>query len=1000
MSDSSSSSSSGADTTDNSVPTFVSSLVFNLVVAAVIFVAFCILRPRFKRVYAPRTYAVSKEKRSSTVSSQPLAWISAIFRVRDEEIIARVGLDTYMFLRLMRTMFIIFFVLSILSVITILPANITGGGEATGMDRLTMANVPGESGKLWVHIVFFMVFVVWVMRTIFGELKVYTRLRIWWLTNPTHSSKVGASTVLVSTLPSALMDSDSKLSSMFNMFPGGVRQIIVNRNCSKLEKVVEDRNAFVGSLEKALTSYAVKCEQAHIKSVKKGVAYVAPKHPMTRASKIPFKGPKLDVFEYYSTQIASLNQKICEMSGDKEQFKRESSAFVLFRKQMAAHMAAQTVLDYKPFSMNSVSLDINPDDIIWSNLNMNPYDRRIRGYISFAATIGLVIVWTILTTALVSLISIDNLKKIPALSSMTNSKWFGLFSGIVPAVVLAVLMAVLPMILRLLLRLEGTPRVSEVNLRLLHRFFFFQVWNVYLVMIFSTAILTVATDALKDPSMILKLIPTNVPKSATPVLVYVLLLAFTGAAKEILQIARLVLRYVLPLLFAKTPRAISNAEKPAEFDWGTSIPVHSLIFLMGFSYSFISPLVNCFVAAYFGLFYLVYRYQFLYVYNDANWVTGGLSFPKAIQQIMVGVYISEVYMLLMMVAKIADNVNANGIVRVVFTALTLLLTVIAHLYINDAYLPIINFMPVRGAADIEANPKIASMFPNVMSDGDMSDDTLETASNLTAEHKARLGFYAAYGSLVPKKLIDYVLHKVPSLLDPRRFISPKPGQGKTDIADEEEAIMSDESPPPVLNVQTTTTDGFLPMPTAHHYNDENALGISARRSSQNTNVLSIDSANAMQQMPMPPANLLAPGEHATGDNSLSIHSYTSATELRQRRSMAPSATSMAKRRSRFDTASDRLEADAGDNALAEAFSNPALRAKPESVVWVPRDNNNLCDELHQNVRTWGAGTIHIVTDCVWIDAKCNVKADVEFDPEAAAGVVENVAMSKAPTSHK
>ncbi|KAJ2035418.1 phosphate metabolism protein 7, partial [Coemansia sp. S2] len=491
-----------------------------------------------------------------------------------------------------------------------------------------------------------------------------------------------------------------------------------------------------------------------------------------------------------------------------------------------------------------------------------------------------------------------------------------------------------------------------------------------------------------NPASILKLIPVNVPKSATPVLVYVLLLAFTGAAKEILQIARLVLRYVLPLLFAKTPRAISNAEKPAEFDWGTSIPVHSLIFLMGFSYSFISPLVNCFVAAYFGLFYLVYRYQFLYVYNDANWVTGGLSFPKAIQQIMVGVYISEVYMLLMMVAKIAEKVNANGIVRVVFTGLTLLLTVAAHLYINDAYLPIINYMPVRGAADIEANPKIATMFPDVMGDGDLSSDSLETASVLTAEHKARLGFYAAYGSLVPKKLIDYVLHKVPSLLDPRRFISPKPGQEKTDIADEEEAIMSDESPPPVLNVQTT--DGFLPMPTAHHHNDDNALGISARRSSQNTNVLSIDSANATQQMPMPPANLLAPGDHAAGDNSLSIHSYTSATELRQRRSMAPSASSMAKRRSRFDMASDRLEADAGDNALAEAFSNPALRAKPESVVWVPRDNNNLCDELHQNVRTWGAGTIQIITDGVWIDAKCNVKADVEFDPEAAAGIAEGV----------
>ncbi|KAJ2118374.1 hypothetical protein GGF48_004601, partial [Coemansia sp. RSA 921] len=56
----SSSVSDDSNTDDNSVSTFTSSLVFNIVVAAVIFIAFCVLRSRFKRVYAPRTYAVGK----------------------------------------------------------------------------------------------------------------------------------------------------------------------------------------------------------------------------------------------------------------------------------------------------------------------------------------------------------------------------------------------------------------------------------------------------------------------------------------------------------------------------------------------------------------------------------------------------------------------------------------------------------------------------------------------------------------------------------------------------------------------------------------------------------------------------------------------------------------------------------------------------------------------------------------------------------------------------
>ncbi|KAJ2000418.1 phosphate metabolism protein 7 [Coemansia thaxteri] len=965
---------SDAKSSPNTVSTFVSSLTFNLVIAAAIFIAFCVLRPRFKRVYAPRTYAVSKDKRSAPIGSSPLAWIAEIFRVNDDVIVARVGLDTYMFLRFMRTMFIIFFVLSILSVVTILPTNITGGVGLTGLGVLTMGNVDPESPKLWVHIVFFIIFVVWVMRAIFGELDVYTRLRVWWLTNPKHAEKVGTSTILVSTLPAALTDNDTKLASMFNMFPGGVRQIIVNRNCSKLEKVVEERDKLVGKLESVLTSCAVKWEKAHAESVKKGTSFKEPARPMVRASKIPFKGPKLDAAEYYSTRIAALNGQIGELGGDQSKFKRQSSAFVLFHKQLAAHMSAQTVLDYKPLSMNSVSLDINPDDIIWSNLNLNPYDRRMRGYISFAATVGLVIVWTILTAALSGLISVQNLKKIPALSNMSDSMWFGLFSGIVPAVVLAVLMALLPIILRLLLRLEGTPRVSEVNLRLLHRFFFFQVWNVYLVTIFSTSILTVASSAAQNPGMILTLISTNVPQSATPILVYVLLLAFTGAAKEILQIAPLALRYVLPLLFAKTPRAIRNAETPAEFDWATSIPMHTLVFLMGFSYSFIAPIVNCFVAVYFGLYYLVYRYQFLYVYNDANWVTGGLSFPKSIQQIMVGVYISEIYMLLMMVAKVAsaDKVNANGIVRVVFTALTLLITIGAHLYINDTYLPIINYLPVRAAAEIEENPNISTKFPDFTSDGDLGSETQGANSAKASENKIRRRIYTMYGSLVPKRLIDYVLYKIPSLLHPKRHGSPDSTtspQDKASYGDEEEAVVS--------GAPISSDSGFvLPMPTAHHYNDgtvaadDNALGISEQRFSQNTNMLSLASENAAaMQMPMP---------------SSSIHSYTSESELRKRRSNAPSASSAGHRRSLYDQPSNRLLADAGDNALAEAFSNPALRAKPLSVVWVPLDSNRLCSELYQSVMTWGAGTIKVVTGGTQIDSKFNVTAEVDFDLEEEA----------------
>lgn len=74
-----------------------------------------------------------------------------------------------------------------------------------------------------------------------------------------------------------------------------------------------------------------------------------------------------------------------------------NGAFVLFNKQIAAHMAAQTLSHHDPYRMANQSkwIECAPDDVIWENLGMNPYERRIRMAIGWALTIGLIIVWAI-----------------------------------------------------------------------------------------------------------------------------------------------------------------------------------------------------------------------------------------------------------------------------------------------------------------------------------------------------------------------------------------------------------------------------------------------------------------------------------------------------------------------------------------------------------------------------------------------------------------------------
>ena len=155
-----------------------------------------------------------------------------------------------------------------------------------------------------------------------------------------------------------------------------------------------------------------------------------------------------------------------------------NSAFVLFNKQIAAHLAAQVLTHHSPYRIADRHLGVAPEDVIWANLNLNPYEARIRIAISWCITLGLIILWAFPVAFVGAISNIHSL--------CTTYSWLswlcslpdvivGIISGILPPVLLAVLMMLLPIVLRLLSRLEGTPTRSDIELSLMTRFFLFQV---------------------------------------------------------------------------------------------------------------------------------------------------------------------------------------------------------------------------------------------------------------------------------------------------------------------------------------------------------------------------------------------------------------------------------------------------------------------------------------------------------------------------------------------
>ena len=122
---------------------------------------------------------------------------------------------------------------------------------------------------------------------------------------------------------------------------------------------------------------------------------------------LPFMGEKVDTINWCRDEIAKLTAELEEGraklrsdidmpgTGNDETYPPLNSAFVLFNQQIAAHLAAQSLTHNEPYRMSAKFTEVAPEDVIWSNLGLNPYEQKIRVAISYAATAGLIIFWAI-----------------------------------------------------------------------------------------------------------------------------------------------------------------------------------------------------------------------------------------------------------------------------------------------------------------------------------------------------------------------------------------------------------------------------------------------------------------------------------------------------------------------------------------------------------------------------------------------------------------------------
>ena len=275
---------SGQKANGQSFAAFISAVAAGLAVFGIEFGIFLLINGHFTRIYQPRTFLVPERERTKPPPSGLLQWISPVFRTSNSEFIQKCGLDAYFFLRYLRTLLKIFIPLAFLILPILIPLNYVHGRgnefatgpysfsntytNVTGLDGLAWGNVrPTKNTRYWAHLVLALVVITYTCFVLFDELRSYIRLRQAYLTSPQHRLRASATTVLVTAIPTKWCTLEA-LDALYDVYPGGLKNIFINRNFDDLNDKVKWRNRLASALESAETNLIRNAKKANMKKVR------------------------------------------------------------------------------------------------------------------------------------------------------------------------------------------------------------------------------------------------------------------------------------------------------------------------------------------------------------------------------------------------------------------------------------------------------------------------------------------------------------------------------------------------------------------------------------------------------------------------------------------------------------------------------------------------------------------------------------------------------------
>jgi hypothetical protein len=672
--------------------------VYSFVLAGLLFLVFCFLRPRNSRVYAPRAKHADEKHRPIPLGKKPFSWLSAV-KVKEQDLVDKIGLDAVVFLRFLRMIRNIFCVITVFGCGILIPINVVGGSpfykqwsSVPTLMKFTPQYIFGP--KFWAFVLVAYLIQGTVCFFLWWNYRAVFKLRRTYFDSQEYKASLHSRSLLVS----VIVDLERALLTLNQLThipassrtDAGIVELVeqakqtndiprtaIGRNVKDLPKLIEAHDEAVRDLEKHLAKYLRNPDQL----------------PATRPTCKPAKEDrtdagkgKVDAIDYLTGRIARLEVSIKQVRESVDMRNAMSYGFASYTHIEDAHAVAHATRKKGPGGCD-VYLAPKPHDLLWQNLAMSRSTRRIRkfwdGLWIVLFTIAF-IVPNILTSVFLSDLGHVGLVWSDFQTSLeAHPTGWAIAQGILAPLVQTLMYLGVPIVFRRLFTHSGdvskTSRERHVTARL-YAFFVFN--NLLVFSVFGSAWRFVASviaahdrgvwQAIQDGHLFSQLM-TGLCNVSTFWLTWQMQRNL-GAAIDLSQAWIFTWSWIQRKFFSPTPRELIELSAPQPFPYADYYNNYLFVATVGLCMGSLQPIILPITAFYVGMDCIFKKYLLQYVFITKT-ESGGRFWKLLVNRMLFAVFLANAVIALVVGAQGVGSINSveNGNMLYAMIPLPLLL---------------------------------------------------------------------------------------------------------------------------------------------------------------------------------------------------------------------------------------------------------------------------------------------------------------------------------------